>query len=120
MKADTSIPNEITHPETGARMVLDTSQGSNVMEHRLTRNVGIAQGGQEALAKIREKEQEEGYIYVDPQTGYKSRVRIENGQPVAARRDDDQGGSGGARDQGGDDRESELARLRRRINELGG
>lgn len=73
-------PAETTHPETGERMVLDTSQGVDAMKHRLERNIGIAQGGAEALAKVREKETDEGRIYVNPITGYRARLK-----PGAAR-----------------------------------
>lgn len=118
MKADASIPNEITHPDTGARMVLDTSQGSEVMRHRLERNIGIAQGGAEVLAKVRDKEQDEGYIYVDPLTGYKARLRIEDGRAVGGRREDGGAPSSRQGDQGDEDREAKRARLRAELAEL--
>lgn len=84
MSTEAQFPAETTHPDTGARMVLDTSQGLEASKHRLERNIGIQQGGAEALAKIREKEQTEGRIYVDPITGYRARLNPRQGKPAAA------------------------------------
>jgi hypothetical protein len=84
MTTESQFPNETTHPETGARMVLDTSQGVDAARHRLERNIGIQSGGAEALAKIREKEQNEGRIYVDPVTGYRARLNPGGAKKPAA------------------------------------
>lgn len=83
-QSNTSIPDEITHPETGARMVRDRSQGSDAMRPRLERNIANLQSGAEVLTKIREKEDAEGFIYVDPVTQYRARVRPNTDQVDAA------------------------------------
>ena len=118
MNSNDTIPNEVTHPHTGARMVLDSSQGAEAMRHRLERNIGIAQGGAEVLSKVREKEREHGRIYVDPVTGYRARLRVDASGRVAA--DDDQAAgeqARGANDQA-DDRQARAAQLRAELAEL--
>jgi hypothetical protein len=118
MKSDTSIPDEVTHPETGARMVRDTSQGSDVMRHRLERNIGIQQGGAEVLSKVREKESEEGYIYVDPVTGYRARLKVGAGGQVQSGQAAAAGGQVQSGQASADDRQARAAALRAELAEL--
>lgn len=95
MKTESAFPAEITHPDTGERMVLDTSQGSETHLTRLTRDVGIVSGGEQALAKIRDKENAEGRIYVNPVTGYRSRLKPGAAAGAAPSTDDPGGRSSG-------------------------
>lgn len=84
MPKDSQFPATTTHPDTGEMMVLDTTQGSEVLNARLTRDVGIAEGGRQALERIKEKEREYGRIYVNPVTGYRARLNPQATEFAAA------------------------------------
>lgn len=73
MENSNSYPDTIKHPETGELMVLDTTQGVQASEARLTKNIGNAEAGRHVLEQIRAKETEHGRIYRNPITGYQHR-----------------------------------------------
>lgn len=112
------FPQELTHPETGERMVLDTSQGSDVTQHRLERNIGIAAGGQEVLAKIRAKEQTAGRIYVNPLTGYRARLLPDGGQAATGDQADGQASGASSPAPAPVDREERRRQLQRELADL--
>ena len=113
-------PAELTHSVTGARMVLDTSQGSHVMRTRLERNVGIAEGGRQVLDKVREKEQEFGHIYVDPTTGYRARMKADGTDVTAGDERPTSDRNRQARGEAGDgaDKNARREQLQRELAEL--
>ena len=117
MKEQNDIPREVTHPDTGAKMVLDETQGSRAMQHRLERNIGIAEGGRNVLAAVREKEAEYGYIYKDPVTGYQARIKPGGGGGGDQARQGDRGqaerGQAGA-----ESHDDKVARLRAELAAL--
>ena len=118
MKTESSYPEQITHPDTGARMVLDQTQGSEAMRTRLERNIGIAQGGAEVLSKVREKERESGRIYVDPVTGYRARVKVDASGKVVSGDAGAPAESGRGAEETADDRQARAAKLRAELAEL--
>lgn len=121
MNASQNVPQEITHPETGARMVLDTTQGSRALETRLTENVGIAEGGRQVLDRIRRKEEEHGHLYVDPVTGYRHRHKADDQAASSASSERAQSSSASSSSHAassGESRDDRRARLQRELDEL--
>ena len=120
MASGSDIPNEITHPETGAKMVRVPDQGSAAMEARLTKNVGNVEAGRQVLQNIRDKEQEFGYLYRDPVTGYQHRHKAGGASSASSAKRDDGSQSAQTRDQGGqgESRDDKRARLERELAEL--
>lgn len=119
MANEQNIPREITHPETGARMVLVDEQTSGTRRARFTdREYGNPETGRRQIELLEQKEREHGYLYRDPVTGYQHRMKPEGVAERGPRQDAASGASGAASQGAGQDSAGERERLVARLREL--
>ena len=103
---------DVRDPNTGEAMVVVTEQTAAALSERITRNAGVEQGAQRVTRTIQEKEDQFGYLYRNPRTGYQARVPHDGPLPWAkgGDRSDRSDATGARSDQAVDDRELAAAR----------